>query len=137
MNNGLKCITEFLQELPLTDDTKLEGWHRVGQILHILLCVAQPFRGEPPSLLNIDSSVQSELLSALLENLTLLESRIAPERRSQHSSYQFVQELTVVLQLLQFELGSHQVWSPEHMQTSSNLCSLLFKLALVSILDGF
>ena len=94
--------------------------------------VAEPFREGSFMLPNIDSSALHELLVALLEEITLVESLMVLDGAPQYDPSQLTQGISLMLRLLQFGLGFQHVWSSEQAEISKKLSSLLFRLALVS-----
>ena len=94
--------------------------------------VAEPFREGAFILPNIDSPTQHELLVALFEEITLIESLMALDGAPQYEPSRLTQGISLMLRLLQFELGFQHVWSSDQAEISKKLSSLLFKLALVS-----
>src|ERR1700733_1482625 len=128
-NNGLKCMTEFVQDLSSSGNTASEKFRRIADLLRVLLHVAQPFQDISTSMPDVESSIQEEFFVSLHKRLQQVEPLTASDTGP---GYGLAQETVLMLRLIQFGLGFRNVWWSNSREISDNLSFLLFKLALVS-----
>ena len=102
---------------------------RVGEMFRVLVHVSQPFRDSTATLPSVDNTVQEAFMETIDKRLKALDSQIANEDASDHSSQDFV----LPCRLLQFILSFHISWTPKTKDLSSNLSATIFRLALVNL----
>lgn len=115
----------------LLSDTQseTEASKRVGEMLRVLIHVSQPFRGPSPALPSVDTTIQEAFVEILNKRLKVLDSQIANEDTSVHSPEDFI----LPCRLLQFILSFRISWTPKTKEVGSNLSTMIFRLALVSL----
>lgn len=133
INNGLKCIAEMIRESATAPSENFRG---AGELLRVLIYVAEPLRARQVPLPVLETSIQDEFLDAVSSNLVSVESLIASRSNPQPDA-KLNQDLILMLRLLQFELGFQNPGSTKTKEASNRLTSSLFRLALVSRIPLF
>lgn len=141
--NGLKCISELLQELKSEQMTSLpDKLHRVGELLRALVYIAQPFRKEGPLLLNLDPAVQDDFVAILHDKLSTIKATLSSSASAQATcgedlSATISQQVVLLVRLLQFDLGFRGAWTPKLRDLSATFINNIFYLALVCLVSHF
>ncbi|GLB37302.1 putative transcription mediator complex subunit Med12 [Lyophyllum shimeji] len=130
INNGLQCIAEMIRESGSIAETQPEQFQKVGELLRVLIYVAEPLRQETAPLPEIEGSIQEAFVEALSSKLVSME-HTATSNSIPRRDVEVVQELALVLRLLQFELGFRSVWSPRTKEATEQMASTLFRLTMV------
>jgi mediator of RNA polymerase II transcription subunit 12 len=98
-------------------------------MLRVLVHVSQPFRGPTANLPSVDTAIQEVFIETLDKRLKALDSQIANNDTSAHSPQDFI----LPCRLLQFILSFRLTWTPKTKDLSSNVSTMIFRLALVSL----
>lgn len=98
-------------------------------MLRVLVHVSQPFRGPTATLPSVDIAIQEVFIETLDKLLKVLDSQVANKDTSAHSPQDFI----LPCRLLQFILSFRLTWTPKTKDLSSNLSTMIFRLALVSL----
>ncbi|KAG5646822.1 hypothetical protein DXG03_002199 [Asterophora parasitica] len=130
INNGLKCITEIIQDSRSAVQNLSQGFQRAGELLRVLIYIAEPLREGPEPLPLVDTSIQDDFADALASKIHSMEhfatSNYAPEMvGGEESEY-----MVLILRLMQFELGFRTVWSSKMKEATEKAVSSLFRIAV-------
>lgn len=112
----------------------LDKLRRVGEVLHALVYIAQPFRKEGALVLYLDPVVQDDFVAILHNKLSEIITTLEPSASAQiDQSAQISQQIILLVRLLQFDLGFRGAWTPKMKDLSGGFIRNLFHLALVRL----
>jgi mediator of RNA polymerase II transcription subunit 12 len=99
---------------------------RVGELLRVLVQVAEPLRDTPNSIPTIDPLVQETFLQVILGKFKLLKS--LPVDRESCSEWR---ESMILPRLIQFILGFKCNWTQGSKEVAKELSDVIFDILLV------
>ncbi|KAF5386158.1 hypothetical protein D9615_002361 [Tricholomella constricta] len=130
INNGLRCITEIILESRSPIQKLSRGFQRAGELLRVLMYVAEPLREKSVLLPLVETSIQDEFIEALSSKLASMEEFATSNNGSETLEANLAQEMVLILRLLQFELGFRTIWSSKMKEATDKVVSSLFRLAM-------
>ncbi|KAF8070344.1 hypothetical protein FPV67DRAFT_1413891 [Lyophyllum atratum] len=131
INNGLQCMADMIRESSSTAEIPSQGFKRAGELLRVLIYVAEPLRRgtAPPPV--IEASNQEGFIEALSSKLMSMEPLATSDGALDTGGSGLAQEIILILRLLQFELGFRSVWSSKTKEATHQVASSLFRLSMV------
>lgn len=119
--------------MDLASDSLHASLGRAGELLRVLIYVAEPLRDNPSELPLLDSTVQTEFFEALstkfADLVVLLQAEDVPTNMSNTEPLMHV--CVLLARFLQFDLAFRGVWTEPAKKASEALSSNLFILTQV------
>ncbi|KAF9070892.1 hypothetical protein BDP27DRAFT_1419656 [Rhodocollybia butyracea] len=133
INNGLKHVAEIIHNMDFASDSLHASVGRAGELLRVLIYVAEPLRDNPSELPLLDSTVQTEFFEALstkfADLVVLLQAEDVPTKMNDIEPLMHV--CVLLARFLQFDLAFRGVWTEPAKKASEALSSNLFILTQI------
>ncbi|THV06762.1 hypothetical protein K435DRAFT_711026 [Dendrothele bispora CBS 962.96] len=128
INNGLKHVTEVIRDMSFSESSCAAASSRVGELLRVLIYVAEPLREDSSDLPAIQPQIQDNFFQAL--SLKFKEvSRILHSENSHSNARSDLMQVTMLLaRFLQFDLAFRGVWTEKTRGMSLELATIIFSL---------
>lgn len=129
----MQCVTEIIAEAPFDPalDTFADCLKRAGDLLRVLIYVAEPLRDESTQLPSLDAGIQDKFFGALHKQFRDAESLLESHTMSSDHVSQATAGIILLARFLQFDLGFGGVWTGKTKEASSDLFATIFRLTLV------
>ncbi|KAG6829453.1 hypothetical protein H0H92_004513 [Tricholoma furcatifolium] len=125
INNGLRRITEIVIESTRAADGN--SFQRAGEILRVLIHIAEPLREKTIPFSSLETSTQDAFIEALFSKLQAVETHITSSGVDADTS-DLTQDMVLFLRLLQFEIGFREAWTSRMKDATVKVASLLIKI---------
>ena len=138
INNGISCVANVLDKISpnLEGSALLETCSRAGELLRVLIYVAEPLRNEQHNEMPIlDPEVQDRFFDVVctkLEWMAVIAERYAENK--DNSTLEHVQPTVLLAKFLQFDLGFRGVWTQKTLSQSTKVVNVLSRLVMVRLL---
>ncbi|KAG5638808.1 hypothetical protein H0H81_010037 [Sphagnurus paluster] len=129
INIGMQCITEILTQ-PTSSENNIQSFQRAGELLRVLIYVAEPLREGTAPLPLVEISIEENFVDALLSKVVSMEPTITSDSPLEVIAEDVNQEIVLLLRFLQFEMGFRTIWTSKIKDATDKIASSLFKLAV-------
>ena len=115
----------------MASDNLIESVERAGELLRVLVYLAEPLREETSLLPTLEPDTQHEFFDALCTQFVTVETLLGERDAADDRLHQITQSAILLARLLQFDLGFRGAWTSRAKEASTGLSATLFRLALV------
>lgn len=122
-------MADILKDLPIGVDQasdRAASLTRAGEVLRVLIYVAEPLRDGPTPLPLIEPDIQDRFLSILHAKFQDIESFA-----SSHDPIRLTQGAILLCRFLQFSLGFRRDWTTQAVDDARGLITIVLKLIVV------
>ncbi|KAF5370753.1 hypothetical protein D9758_002110 [Tetrapyrgos nigripes] len=128
INNGLKHVAEIIRDMSFSEGSCVALLSRAGELLRVLIYVAEPLREDATDLPSIQCAIQDNFFQALTSRFKDLSEMLHMENTSPSGRADLMQATMLLARFLQFDLAFQGIWTEKTKAMSTDLSATIFSL---------